>query len=141
MPNRVPWSPAFSVGHPLIDNQHQALLAQCHALADLFEADAFAAEDARFDEGFKRWVELARAHFVSESSLLERHAYPALDELQDEYDEFEFLADEILTTDKFDRLEIQRFMTWWLLGHIKGSVEKQRACFAGEVPSASTAAD
>ncbi len=141
MPNRVPWSPSYNVGHPLVDSQHQALLAHCHALADLFEAGAYANDEARFDERFQRLMELAREHFASESSLLERHAYRALDELQDEYDEFEFLADKILTADKFDRLEIQRFMTWWVLGHIKGTVEKQRACFSRDAPSASTAAD
>ena len=96
MPNRVPWSPSYNVGHPLVDSQHQALLAHCHALADLFEAGAYASEGARFDERFQRLMELAREHFASESSLLERHAYRALDELQDEYDEFEFLADKIL---------------------------------------------
>ena len=46
-PARVPWDPAYDVGHPLIDTQHRALIDQCNRLADLCLAD-----EAAFDAAF-----------------------------------------------------------------------------------------
>ena len=40
MPNRVPWSPSYNVGHPLVDSQHQALLAQPNFVRDLLARPA-----------------------------------------------------------------------------------------------------
>ena len=43
------------------------------------------------------------------------------------------LAADIATTENFDRLELQRFVTLWWVGHIAGSAAGLRACLAYEV--------
>ena len=48
-----------------------------------------------------------------------------------ECEEFDYLVDEIVTTENFDRLELQRFLALWCLGHIAGSAGDLRALLAG----------
>jgi hypothetical protein len=44
-----------------------------------------------------------------------------LEERQNEQDEFDYLANEMITTENFERIELQRFLTLWWVGHIVGS--------------------
>ncbi|MBL0085437.1 MAG: hypothetical protein IPP44_01790 [Ideonella sp.] len=136
MPIRVPWEPDFSVGHELIDAQHQGLLSQCslladHCLADHCLAEAGERSDRSFDQDFDRLKALAREHFETEAALLARCGCADLEDHRIECDEFEYLAGEIATTENFDRLELQRFLALWCLGHIKGSAGQLRAVLAG----------
>jgi hemerythrin-like metal-binding protein len=121
MPTRVPWEPNFSVGHEAIDAQHQALLSQCNRLADLCTGGEDA--DRQFDQAFEQLRALARAHFAAEAALLAEREHPDVDDHAAECEEFDYLVDEIVTTDNFDRLELQRFLALWCLGHISGSVQ------------------
>ena len=59
-----------------------------------------------------------RQHFSSEEDLLVDCAYPTLEEHSNECDEFEYLVAEIVTTDNFDKLELQKFLIFWWVGHI-----------------------
>ena len=61
MPDRVPWDPDFAVGHPVIDGQHHALLAQCHLLSDAGPA---------FVQSLDRLKAMAHQHFETEGLLL-----------------------------------------------------------------------
>jgi hemerythrin len=74
-----------------------------------------------FDHAFEHLKLLARQHFETEASLLAACAYPDLEDHRIDCDEFEYLADEIATTANFDRLELQRFIALWCVGHIVGS--------------------
>lgn len=130
MPTRVPWDPSFIVGHELIDAQHQALLSQCNLLADCCRDGQGDEADQQFDQGFERLRAMAREHFEAEATLLSSRGYADLEDHQLDCDEFEYLADEIVTTEHFDRLELQRFLALWWLGHITGSAEPLRACLA-----------
>lgn len=130
MPTRVPWDPGFIVGHELIDAQHQALLSQCNLLADHCRDGQGDEADQQFDRAFERLRVMAREHFEAEAVLLAGRGYADLEDHQIDCDEFEYLADEIVTTEHFDRLELQRFLALWWLGHITGSVEPLRACLA-----------
>jgi hypothetical protein len=49
------------------------------------------------------------------------------EELQNERDEFDYLANEIITTENFEKIELQRFLALWWVGHIVGSGRKYRA--------------
>ncbi len=130
MPHRVQWNPRYSVGSETLDDQHRDILAQCNALAD-YVADTGQEGDLKFHELFNELMARAREHFASEEDLLTRCAYPMLEEHQNERDEFEYLAADIITTENFDKLELQRFLALWWVGHIIGSGKNYRACIAG----------
>jgi hemerythrin len=130
MPNRVQWEPHFSVGHEVIDAQHLGLLSQCNLLADLCVANDGEEGGSAFDQAFDHLKALARGHFETETALLAAGGYPELEDHRNECDEFEYLAGEVVTAENFDRLELQRFLALWCVGHITGSAGAQRAFFA-----------
>lgn len=127
MPCLTPWDPGFAVGHPLIDDQHRALLAQCETLAGLCGHNA---DPAAFDAAFSRLKALTREHFAAEVAVLVERGDTDTEDMALECDEFEYLADEIATTANFDRLELQRFAALWCLGHVRGSAQRCRAAAA-----------
>lgn len=131
MPNRAQWEPDHAVGHELIDAQHRGLLAHCNLLADLCETGEGATQVQAFDHAFEQLKTLARAHFETEAAELERFGYDGLEDHRFECDEFEYLADEIATTENFDRIELQRFVTLWFVGHVAGTAGRIREALAG----------
>lgn len=135
MPNRVPWEPGFEVGHALIDAQHRSLLTQCDLLADHCLGAEGEERDRQFDLAFDSLKALAREHFKTEAALLAAGGYPDLEEHGFECEEFDYLVEEIVTTEHFDRLELQRFLASWFLGHIAGSAQGQGRYLAqGDAP-------
>lgn len=134
MPNQVQWNSDYSMGNELLDSQHRNLLAQCNALADCI-ADAGPESDLKFNDTFAALMVQAREHFAAEEALLTRCGYPMLEEHQNEYDEFDYLANEIITTENFEQVELQRFLALWWVGHIVGSGKKYRA-FLEKLPNA-----
>lgn len=130
MPQRPAWEPDFNVGHPLIDSQHQALLALCNRLSDHCAGAPSPAADQAFDSDFEQLKALAQEHFQAESALLAERDYPALEQHQFALDEFDDLLADIVTTQNFDRLELQRFLALWWLGHVAGTAEPLRLFLA-----------
>ncbi|MBL8345544.1 MAG: hemerythrin domain-containing protein [Rubrivivax sp.] len=131
-PTRVTWDADFAAGHELIDAQHQGLFDQCNRLADLCTGGAGEVSLRQFDQAFDRLKVLAREHCESEAALLAASGQ-ALAEPEDalaECEEFEYLADEIATTANFDRLELQRFLALWCVGHVKASARQLREALA-----------
>jgi len=127
MPNLIEWDSRLSVGNETLDAQHQSLLAQCKALGECLAGTGPEAE-REFQEMFTALMAASRAHFADEQALLARSGYPE-DELEahrGEGDEFNYLADEIITTENFDRQELQTFLSLWWSGHILGFAKKQR---------------
>lgn len=129
MPNRVQWNPRYSVGNEILDDQHRAILAQCNALAD-HAVDVSPESDQQFHTIFNELTARAREHFASEEKMLIRGACPTVEEHRSECEELEYLAAEIITTDNFDKLELQKFLIFWWVGHILDSAERYRACAA-----------
>jgi hemerythrin-like metal-binding protein len=136
MPNRVQWNPAFETGNETLDRQHRNILAQCLAMAD-HVVDTGQESDLKFQELFAALTALAREHFASEAELLARGGCPTLDEHRNESEEFDYLAADVATTENFDKLELQRFLALWWVGHIVGSGKKYRACIAASPAGAS----
>ncbi|MDD5295947.1 MAG: bacteriohemerythrin [Rhodocyclaceae bacterium] len=126
MPNQVQWNPRYSTGNEILDDQHQAILAQCNILAD-FTADSGQANDLQFRKIFNELMTLVREHFAAEETLLAHYGYPMLEEHQHQHDEFEYLAADIVTTDHFEKAELQEFLALWWVGHIMDSGKKYRA--------------
>ena len=75
----------------------------------------------RIAVAFERLRALAREHFATEAALLAERGHADLDDHAAECEEFDYLVDEIVTTDNFSRLELQRFLALWCLGHISGA--------------------
>ena len=137
MPMHAQWEPDFAVGHQDIDAQHQELLSLCNGLAGLCQPDDDDGGLGRqFVQAFDRIKAVAREHFATEAALLAGLGDADLEDQQIESDEFEHLAAEIATTENFDRLELQRFLTLWWVGHITGSAARQRTLLAGTNPPA-----
>lgn len=136
LPTRPTWEPDFAVGHEFIDAQHQGLLDQCHRLADLCAGEGPVGL-CQFDQAFDRLKVLAREHFETEASLLSgsSHAHADPEDALAESEEFEYLADEIATTANFDRLELQRFLALWCVGHVKASARQLREALATPAPT------
>ncbi|MBK7355601.1 hemerythrin family protein [Propionivibrio sp.] len=130
MPNRVQWNPRYSVGNETLDDQHRMVLEQCNALAD-HVVETSPESDLRFHTIFNELTAGAREHFSKEEELLIQCACPTLEEHKNECNEFEYLSAEIITTENFDKLELQRFLIFWWVGHILDSGERYRASIAG----------
>jgi hemerythrin len=147
MPNRATWEPGHAVGHAVIDTQHQNLLAQCNRLADHCrpggveggEPSVDPAFGHAFDESFDRLKAQVREHLETEVALLAELGYPDPEDHRIEAEEFDYLAGEIITTEHFDRVELQRFVTLWCIGHVTGSAARLRALLAGGNASAAAA--
>ena len=125
MTPRLQWNPDYTVGSDSLDDQHRQILAQCNALADCMDETSEAGR-AEFDRRFQSLMALAQEHFATEEALLTGSGYPALEEHQNERDEFGYLADNIVKTEHFERSELQRFLALWCVGHIVGSGTKHR---------------
>jgi len=131
-PNRVQWDPHFAVGHEILDEQHRQLLAQCNVLADLCAADGGkSSADPEFRQVFEQTMALAQQHFAAEEALLVAHAYPEIEDYRCEIEEYEYLAAEIATTENFDKIELQRFLALWWVGHILDAAKQQARYFIG----------
>ena len=136
---RAAWDPQFSAGHELVDAQHQALLSQCNLLADLCDqSNACACKGANaevatraFDQAYEQLKVLARQQVETEAALLADAGYPDLEEHRFECDEFDYLAAEIVTAENFDRVELQRFLTLWCVGHVSSSTRQFGAYLVG----------
>lgn len=139
MPYHARWEPAFETGHEVVDAQHRDLLAQCEGLAEACRDDGEAGGE-RFDDAFERLKASVREHLRAEVALLAALGDPDVDARRDEHDEFDDLAAEILTTANFERLELQRFVTVWCLGHVTASAAHLRAWLDRGQASAAAAA-
>lgn len=126
-PMHVAWEPEFEIGHALIDAQHQGLLAQCDALAALCLAADEAQAGARFDQAVEHFKDLVHQHFDSEAAVLREQGCSDLSDQDDEAADFEALVSDVATTRHFDRVELQRFLAVWSLGHVAGSVAVMRS--------------
>ena len=125
-PNRVQWDKSFAVGHELLDAQHRQILAQCNVLADLCATDGGnSSADPEFRQAFEQTMALAREHFAAEEALLGVRAYAELEAYRCEIEEYEYLAAEIATTENFDKIELQRFLALWWVGHILDAAKQQ----------------
>ena len=136
MPPRPQGDPAWTGGHDATDGEHRALLAQCNRLADLCAAGPDAQAD--FDRAFDELVALARRHFAAEAALLARLAPadgPDADDPGMAGAEFEELLESFVAPGHFDRLELQRFIALWWLGHVAETAPQLRTLLARDAGS------
>ncbi|WIM05998.1 MAG: hemerythrin domain-containing protein [Candidatus Nitricoxidivorans perseverans] len=120
MPNRAQWNSDYLVGNETLDNQHRDILAQCDALADCASGSGREV-DLKFQESLDELMTRAHKHYSTEEELLARFGCRMLEEHKNERDEFEYLAANIITTENFDKTELQRFLILWWTGHVADS--------------------
>ena len=130
MPHHTPWKSEYRVGHASIDAQHEALLAQCERLGACCRVADEAERDRLFDEAFARLEALAHQHFEAECAMLAERGWADLEAHRADCEEVDFLVDEVATTENFDRLELQRFIALWCIGHVAGTAAPLRAFLA-----------
>jgi hemerythrin len=111
MQREFEWNAAFSVGHELLDKQHQQLLGLCKQARDC-------ANDNR--EGFHKVLndlaQFAMLHFQSEESVLKECKYAGLEAQEKEHVDFmvkimDFLSDAMARNE--DRVAFADFAWLW----------------------------
>lgn len=137
MENAFLWDPKFSVGHPLLDEQHQEFMVLCQKAAAAADFDTRSGRLA-FHSLLNDLAVYAEKHFRTEEEILAAHGYPGLDAQIEQHSEYLERLTELLTaaTDgTLDAAGMRRFLASWLKGHILGS-DLQFASFLSEVPQA-----
>jgi hemerythrin len=127
------WHPKYSIGHPLLDAQHQQLLSLC-AQAQSCLCSTGTQGAGKFHELLNDLVRYSEIHFKTEEDLLASIGYPRLDEHIDEHHKYiESLADfmYVAVQDQFYKLGVEAFLTTWWLTHILKS-DMQYAPLLGE---------
>ena len=106
------WNNSYSVGHKVLDKQHQQLLRLCKRARDC-------ATDNRegFNEVLNDLAQFALSHFQSEESVLKECNYAGLQAQEQEHHEFmvkimDFLSEAM--TKKVDKVAFADYAwTWW----------------------------
>jgi hemerythrin-like metal-binding protein len=114
------WSEAMSVGLPVLDSDHKALITLINTLHKELELDE---EPAKLAEVFEKLVLYVDYHFAREESVMKACAYPAIDAHREEHKK---LAQEIhYFRDRHIRggearigQELLNFLKDWLNHHI-----------------------
>jgi hemerythrin-like metal-binding protein len=131
----IQWDPTYSVGHLLLDRQHQKLLGLSNALEECAAAGQQVAQ-THFHDILHELAQYAREHFHSEEELMHRSAYPDLERHKLEHAAFEQqIADWAFaaTMDSVDIRVVQHYIAQWWRDHIlgfdmqyKGQLDKAR---------------
>ena len=115
------WTPAISVGDPIIDKQHQKLLKEVNILI----SDTFSEEkDAVIYEAVAFLSEYIREHLAYEEKYMELHEYPGRDAhklLHDNFvEQYETFKKQLIkgASKKELIMEIEQYIGNWWIQHI-----------------------
>jgi hemerythrin len=117
----VEWDDRYSVGIPLIDEQHKELVRLTN---ELYEGCLAGEETARdyFMTAVKGTVDYVKYHFGMEEKLLQNSGYPELAEHKREHEAFiKHIVDEVQSFNagkKFVPNVFVRYLKDWILSHI-----------------------
>jgi hemerythrin len=120
------WSPDYDLPHPLINAQHQALLAALNAFAAATAADS----EADPTETLVFLTKYTAEHFKDEERLMAQANYPHLAEHRAEHVAlFEEVEDRVQAfIIDGDATGLLDFLRAWLLEHI-GGADRQLAAY------------
>lgn len=125
---KMVWTDAFSVGVPLMDEQHKRLIEMINALADASEAVCV------FDI-IMRMYSYADEHFLAEEALMRRHDYGGRDEHIAAHRNFRSKATDLADRDYTQgvaRREVFSYLREWLSEHILKVDMAYKGCFSQE---------
>jgi hemerythrin len=130
----VVWDDRYSVGIPLIDDQHKELIR----LTNELYKSCLAGEDAariNFMETVKGTVDYVKYHFNVEEKLLHKVRYPELAEHKKEHETFvKHILSEVQSFQggkKFVPNVFVRYLKDWILSHIAVADRKYAAYILG----------
>lgn len=127
------WDTTLSVGNDLIDSQHKKLVELTNQVETIFNQSERDLRD--YDEIIRIIIKLnfyVLNHFRDEELLLKEMGYPELEAHKAEHAKFVAFLDGI-TTDRIDLKEeevlkqLLKFLSTWIVEHIKGSDFKYKA--------------
>jgi hemerythrin len=132
----VKWDSSMSVGEKTIDQQHQQLLTEVNNLVGVISSSDLNMGDLRKSLHFLHGY--IQEHFTYEESYMESNGYPGLekhkkihqsfvkfyDDFQEELREKCNVKDFSLTDVKKLLEKIEKYLTDWLIKHIKGEDQK-----------------
>ena len=120
----IRWNPQFELGIPVIDAQHQKLVALCNNLQKEIVAQRGTAGDWHepLKAALKECADYVLVHFRDEEVLMKGAAYPRLPEHKKAHDAF---TQKVLETVRrfnllsiADALQFVHFLYEWILTHI-----------------------
>ncbi len=118
----VVWESGYSIGHKLIDRQHQQIIEMFN---DLYEARHHGVEALVVGEVITAMSRYVREHFSAEEALMAAIHYPELAAHRLEHEFFIAEAGRLgFERDKADADQLMVFLKDWLLGHIAGTDHK-----------------
>lgn len=122
------WKQEYSVGHPILDDQHRGFFSLCRQAEECRE-DLSQEGRLRFHALLNDLVLYARRHFVTEESMLAVHDYPLLEQQKAEHEAYnEKLTDFVVqaTFGELDRDGLFDYLCEWWASHIMNSDMKYR---------------
>ena len=125
--NLVKWSPTYSVGVTLIDDQHKELIKLTNDLYNHCVGDP-ESERIYFKEVIKEAVDYVKVHFSTEEKIMLRTVFPEYSEHKRQHDFFVLTvleqAKEFERNKKISLLSFTNFLRDWVLTHIAISDKK-----------------
>ncbi|MDR0569221.1 MAG: bacteriohemerythrin [Spirochaetaceae bacterium] len=123
----VVWEDRYSVGIPLIDDQHKELLNVTNALYSACRQGDETAK-ANFKEVIRSAVEYVKFHFSTEEQIMERINFPEIGPHKKEHEAFvKKVLEEVKNFEggkTFVPNQFVRFLRDWVLTHIAMSDKK-----------------
>lgn len=122
------WQPNYSVGDPLLDDQHKKLLSLCQEAVSCMSEDG-SEGNSHFHSILNELADYVNQHFQTEEAILDRCSYPLLDHHRKEHLEYQIrLTDFLLsaTLGEINRDGLHHYLSQWWSEHILGS-DKQYA--------------
>ncbi|MDR2102933.1 MAG: bacteriohemerythrin [Treponema sp.] len=117
----VSWSPTFSVGVKIIDDQHKGLLSLTNDLFNHCVGDE-ASERAYFQEVIGKAVDYVKVHFSTEEKIMLATKFEGYWEHKREHDAFVLnVVDQIRAFNEgkpFTLMTFTRYLKNWVLTHI-----------------------
>jgi hemerythrin len=117
----VSWSPTFSVGVKLIDDQHKGLLNLVNDMFNHVIGDE-EAERAYFQKVIQQAVQYVKVHFATEEKIMIHTKFPGYAEHKKAHDAFVLTVvdniREFESGNKFTLSSFTKFLKEWILTHI-----------------------
>jgi hemerythrin len=132
------WTPKFSVGSPVLDQQHKVLLSLINQLHGTMLRGG---RDEDVQKIFLELISYTESHFKAEEAMLSRIGYPKLAAHRVQHvafvEKIRALNGELLAGEFKVSIHLLEFLKTWLSEHILGT-DQQYVAFLNPVQSAAS---